>query len=107
MNKEDYAKYYIQGSDHYLVPSDIFIELINEMINWRDDSKIKSKENKILKENAENNDKAVDKVNFENRLLKQALNEIEELLTEPTLEAIWKIPKCIKIIDKVLGDEHD
>lgn len=41
----------------------------------------------------------------ENINLKQALIDIEELLTEPTLEAIWKIPKCIKIIDKVLGDE--
>lgn len=38
----------------------------------------------------------------EKQHLKQALNKIEELLTEPTLEAIWKIPKCIKIIDKVL-----
>lgn len=35
--------------------------------------------------------------------LKQALIDIEKLLTEPTLEAIWKIPKCITIIDKALG----
>ena len=27
MNKEDYSKYYIQGSDHYLIPKDVFIEL--------------------------------------------------------------------------------
>ena len=39
MNKEDYIKYYIQGSDHYLIPKDVFIELFNEMINWRDESK--------------------------------------------------------------------
>lgn len=25
MNKEDYSKYYIQGSDHYLIPKDVFI----------------------------------------------------------------------------------
>ena len=25
MNKEDYFKYYIQGSDHYLIPKDVFI----------------------------------------------------------------------------------
>lgn len=30
MNKEDYNKYYIQGSDHYLIPKDIFKELFNE-----------------------------------------------------------------------------
>ena len=39
MNKEDYFEYYIQGSDHYLIPKDVFIELFDEMINWRDESK--------------------------------------------------------------------
>ena len=39
MNKEDYFKYYIQGSDHYLIPKDIFEELFDEMSNWRDESK--------------------------------------------------------------------
>ena len=39
MNKEDYSKYYIQGSDHYLIPKDIFDELFNEMNNWKEESK--------------------------------------------------------------------
>ena len=39
MNKEDYFKYYIQGSDHYLIPKDVFKELFDEMINWRDENK--------------------------------------------------------------------
>ena len=39
MNKEDYFKYYIQGSDHYLIPKDVVKELFDEMINWRDESK--------------------------------------------------------------------
>ena len=39
MSKEDYFKYYIQGSDHYLIPRDIFEELFDEMSNWRDESK--------------------------------------------------------------------
>lgn len=39
MNKEDYFKYYIQGSDHYLIPKDVFIELFNEMVNWREETK--------------------------------------------------------------------
>ena len=30
MNKEDYSKYYIQGSDHYLIPKDVFDELLEE-----------------------------------------------------------------------------
>lgn len=39
MNKEDYFKYYIQGSDHYLIPKDIFDELFNEMSNWKEENK--------------------------------------------------------------------
>ena len=38
MNLEDYNKYYIQGSDHYLIPKDEFKELFNEMINWKEES---------------------------------------------------------------------
>ena len=32
MKIEDYDKYYIQGSDYYLIPKDVFIELFNEML---------------------------------------------------------------------------
>ena len=39
MNKEDYSKYYIQGSDHYLIPKYEFIELFNEMENWKEEAK--------------------------------------------------------------------
>lgn len=39
MELEDYSKYYIQGSDHYLIPKDDFIELFNEMINWKNEAK--------------------------------------------------------------------
>ena len=38
MNKEDYFKYYIQGSDHYLIPKDVFDELYDEMNNWKQDT---------------------------------------------------------------------
>ena len=38
------------------------------------------KENKILKENAENNDKVVDKVNWENQLLKKENKQLQEEL---------------------------
>lgn len=37
MKIEDYSKYYIQGSDHYLIPKDVFKELFNEMVNWKED----------------------------------------------------------------------
>ena len=39
MKIEDYNKYYIQGSDHYLIPKDVFIELFEEMENWREVAK--------------------------------------------------------------------
>ncbi|MDD7754022.1 MAG: hypothetical protein PUJ51_05890 [Clostridiales bacterium] len=42
-------------------------------------------ENKILKENAENNDKVVDKVNWENMLLKKENKELKSILRGTTL----------------------
>ncbi len=38
MTKEDYFKYYIQGSDHYLIPKDVFDELFDEMESWKEDT---------------------------------------------------------------------
>lgn len=51
---EDYSKYYIQGSDHYLIPKDVFKELFNEMVNWKEESQ-KQKEaiDRILNETKE------------------------------------------------------
>lgn len=49
MNKEDYFKYYIQGSDHYLIPKDVFKELFNEMINWKEEAKELKKQLEELK----------------------------------------------------------
>lgn len=48
MKLEDYFKYYIQGSDHYLIPKYVFKELFDEMSNWRDESKqLKDNWNKL------------------------------------------------------------
>lgn len=41
-------------------------------------------ENKILRENAENNDKVVDKVNWENMLLKKENQELKEVINKAT-----------------------
>ena len=38
MKIEDYFKYYIQGSDHYLIPKDVFNELFDEMESWKQDT---------------------------------------------------------------------
>ena len=48
MKIEDYFKYYIQGSDHYLIPKDVFNELFDEMVNWREESKeLKEEKRKV------------------------------------------------------------
>ena len=48
MKIEDYNEYYIQGSDHYLIPKDVFKELFDEMVNWREESKqLKDNWNKL------------------------------------------------------------
>lgn len=39
MKLEDYNEYYIQGSDHYLIPKAVFIELYEKMANFREEAK--------------------------------------------------------------------
>ena len=77
MKKEDYFKYYIQGSDHYLIPKDAFDELFNEMVNLtKDTQKYKKVIDKIRKEiNEEYSIVGVEVV--ENRVLKDILKEVE------------------------------
>jgi hypothetical protein len=59
MKLEDYSKYYIQGTDHYLIPKDVFKELFNEMVNWKE-------ENQKQKE-------VIDKLELENKVLKEQM----------------------------------
>ena len=49
--------------------------LVNYIKQLQQENKSLKKENKILRENAENNDKVVDKTNWENQLLKKQLEE--------------------------------
>ena len=53
MKIEDYNKYYIQGSDHYLIPKDEFNELFDEMLCWKNES---NKKKEVI-------DKAIKKLN--------------------------------------------
>ena len=59
MKIEDYNEYYIQKSDHYLIPKDVFKELFNEMENWREEAK------ELKKQLEENKDKINWYENFE------------------------------------------
>lgn len=62
MKIEDYNKYYIQGSDHYLIPKDVFKELFNEMINWKEESK---KQKEVI-------DKAIKLIKYNERYRNEA-----------------------------------
>ena len=54
MNLEDSEQYYIENSEHYLIPKEVFIELFNEMKFWREKNhffkEINKEEAKNLKE---------------------------------------------------------
>lgn len=66
-------------------------------------------ENKVLKENAENNDKVVDKVNWENQVLKKQLenkySKIGTLTNEVLYEENTKLINQQKEFIKYLKDE--
>lgn len=47
MKIDDYMEYYIQGSDHYLIPKDIFDELFHEVTNWKEECMKLEKQLKI------------------------------------------------------------
>lgn len=55
-----------------------------DVYNWVAEDELKidklQQENKILRENAENNDKVVDKVNWENQLLKKENKQLKDLI---------------------------
>ena len=54
MKIEDYNEYYIQGSDHYLIPKDVFNELFDEMENWREEAKELKKQLEGVEEHSAN-----------------------------------------------------
>ena len=93
MNKEDYFKYYIQGSDHYLIPKDVFIELFDEMGNWREEAKELSK--KYLNAAADYETTMVEKEQL-NSLVNSCQEEIRKLKKQ--LEEL-------KSTNKVLSEE--
>ena len=54
-------------------------DLIKHLFQLQQENQSLKKENKILRENAEHNDKVVDKVNWENLKLKKQLEEYKRL----------------------------
>ena len=54
-------------------------DLIKHLFELQQENQSLKKENKILRENAEHNDKVVDKFNWENQKLKKQLEEYKKL----------------------------
>ena len=84
------------------------INALNEMIGYYDGLKQGieelQQENKILKENAENNDKVVDKVNWENQLLKKENKQLKEQL-EASEKARKEAIDKLKTLGKFDGEK--
>ena len=82
MSEEDYFKYYIQGSDHYLIPKDVFKELFDEMSNWREDSQ---KQKEVI-------DKAIEILeNYQNNLYSKSARELLDDDIERTITTLKEV----------------
>ena len=64
-------------------------EFADTIIQLQQENQSLKKENKILRENAEHNDKVVDKVNWENMLLKKENQELKKQLEENKDKINW------------------
>ena len=99
MKMEDYNKYYIQGSDHYLIPKDVFMELFNEMINWKEESK---KQKEVIDKLREYLTSYSSIHNIQFGTENDSLNDIElnKTLDEKTLNEMTN--RYLKVHDKLL-----
>lgn len=109
MNKENYSKYYIQGSDHYLLPKDIFNELFQEMVNWREEAQYLRKILHKININGieEENTSVLDLIN-ENKELKEQQKEFINFLESMWEETqdIWYI-KILSKYKEIIGENNE
>ena len=85
MNKEEIDDWlrYFSNHNHGFMSEDgkkiTLFKVFQELKELQQENQSLKKENKILRENAEHNDKVVDKVNWENQKLKKQLEEYKRL----------------------------
>ena len=77
MNKEDYNKFYIQGSDHYLIPKDVFDELFDEMENWKEENQELKAELQLYQGALKREHEAIHRVNELEERIDKAIDLIE------------------------------
>ena len=90
MNLEDYNEYYIQGSDHYLIPKDVFKELFNEMVNWKEESQ---RQKEVI-------DKAITSIDILIEIIKQQP-------TDNALDDLWILDKLNGFKNILKGDSNE
>lgn len=106
----DYSKYYIQGSDHYLIPKDEFKELFNEMVNWREETKELKKQLEENKdkinwyENFEIN-KTIDKLRIKhNNQQKEFISYLENMLdNENDIFSVVRVKDVLSKYKSIIG----
>ncbi len=101
MNKENYFKYYIQGSEHYLIPKDIFDELFDEMESWREEVK----ELKKQLEEKNNSQIFIDTQDMEERYAEGLYQEYLEEENQKYKKVIDKVSSQIKLYGKYDGEK--
>ena len=78
------------------------VDIVNVFQLQKENQELK-KENKILRENAENNDKVVDKANWENLKLKEHIEKYEHYCKTTGIEELMKENQKYKeVIDKAI-----
>lgn len=77
MNKEDYNKFYIQGSEHYLIPKDVFDELFDEMENWKEENQELKAELQLYKGSLKREHEAIHRVNELEEVIDKAIDYVE------------------------------
>ena len=82
-------------------------EFIDTIFQLQQENQSLKKENKILRENAEHNDKVVDKVNWENQKLKKQLEEYKKLGFEHLNDKCNKLENQQKEFIEFLENEKD
>lgn len=93
MNLKDYSKYYVQGSDHYLIPKDVFKELFNEMINWKEESK---KQKEVIDEARE----VINKMIYTGYMLEKDNSATQFMATNKKSEFGVRAEVLLQILDK-------
>jgi hypothetical protein len=86
---EDYSKYYIQGSDHYLIPKDDLAELVEE--NQKLKQQLDKYENEPLTNKISRIDSVVSNIYLQNKTQqKEFIKYLEDEIEQNTPSLRWK-----------------